>query len=249
MSIPIFAQTPALYTDPSTTIETYKNMVSSPESQLSLNEKEMIRRVQFSVLWGEYGRSKITNDIINLEGMSSAKIRHLLNNMGNFPGTRYLEIGCWKGSTFISALFHNKENIISASAIDNWSEFGGPYTEFQINCKKYITDIPYTFYLHDCFKVLPNTFIKEKINVYFYDGGHSTRDQANAFLFFNNVLDDVFIAMVDDWNWQQVRDGTFKAFDTLGYKVLYETSLPARFAGDKDLWWNGFYVAVIRKKK
>ena len=37
--------------------------------------------------------SKITNDIINMEGMSGTKTRHLYNNLLNTKDSRYLEIG------------------------------------------------------------------------------------------------------------------------------------------------------------
>lgn len=44
--------------------------------------------------------------------MSSPKVRHLLNNLCSLPSTSYLEIGTWKGSTWISALFQNQKSVI-----------------------------------------------------------------------------------------------------------------------------------------
>jgi hypothetical protein len=70
-----------------------------------------------------------------------------------------------------------------------------------------------------------------------------------AFVYYNDVLDDVFIGVIDDWNIEAVREGTFAAFAKLKYEVLYEQALPARYNGDKDQWWNGYYVAVIPKLK
>lgn len=107
--------------------------------------------------------------------------------------------------------------------------------------------MPHKFYSHDCFDVDPESFVFEEVNIYFYDGGHARQDQANAFLYYNNILDDVFIAIVDDWNWDDVRNGTFDAFKELGYQILYEVSLPSDGNGDISKWWNGLYVAVIRK--
>jgi hypothetical protein len=37
--------------------------------------------------------SKITNDIINIEGMSGTKTRHFYNNLLTTENARYLEIG------------------------------------------------------------------------------------------------------------------------------------------------------------
>jgi len=64
--------------------------------------------------------SKITNDIINMQGMSGIKTRHFYNNLLNTEDARYLEIGTWKGSSVCSAMCGNKAKVI---CIDNWSEF------------------------------------------------------------------------------------------------------------------------------
>ena len=78
--------------------------------------------------------SKLPSWILELEGMSGKKYRHFINNLINFvPNCKYLEIGCWKGSTLCSALYNN--NVI-AYTVDNWGEFGGPKVEFQNNVKK-----------------------------------------------------------------------------------------------------------------
>ena len=43
--------------------------------------------------------SKITNDIIMIDGMTGIKTRHFYNNLINYKDSRYLEIGTWKGSS------------------------------------------------------------------------------------------------------------------------------------------------------
>jgi len=60
-------------------------------------------------------------------------------------------------------------------------------------------------------------------------------------------LDDTFISIIDDWNWKGVQTGTKQAFKKLGYEILFEKILPANFNQDRQNWWNGLYVAVIRK--
>ncbi len=69
-----------------------------------------------------------------------------------------------------------------------------------------------------------------------------------AFTYFDPILDDLFIAVVDDWNWDDVKTGTRLAFEKLDYHVLYEVELPASANGDTLNWWNGLYVAVISRK-
>ena len=67
-------------------------------------------------------------------------------------------------------------------------------------------------------------------------------------------MDDMFIFIVDDWNWQHVREGTLVAIEKLNLKVLYEKEV--RLTSDNshtpqplaiNTWWNGIYVAVLQK--
>jgi hypothetical protein len=204
----------------------------------------LVEHVIQSVKNAEAGQSNLTSDILQLEGMSSNKVRHFLNNICALDGGRYLEIGVWKGSTFVSALYNNA--LLDAIAIDNWSEFTGPKQIFQQTVAQFLSATTYSFYESDCFKFdLQN--IENKINIYFYDGGHSFDQQYNAFMYYNAILADYFIAIVDDYNGQQVQDGTQAAFKALGYNVIFEQFLPSRMNGDTQGWWNGIYVAVISK--
>jgi hypothetical protein len=86
-----------------------------------------------------------------------------------------------------------------------------------------------------------------KYNLYFYDGEHSYDSQYRAFSHFDTVLDEVFIAMVDDYNTESVQKGTQDAFRDLGYKVVFEQYLPTPGNCDWASWWNGFYVALVKK--
>ena len=215
-------------------------------ANLSDHEQYLVSHLQNCINLGNQERSKLTPAILAMDGMSSAKNRHFLNNLCSMPGTNYLEVGVWKGSTFVSALFGNASNVLGAVAIDNWSEFSGPKADFLNNCK-FIGDITHAFYEEDCFKINKEKISKAPINIYFYDGEHTAEAQEQAFTYFNDVLDSVFIAVVDDWNHQPVEIGTRAAFNKLGYTVLFEQVMPARFNGDKELWWNGLYVAVLRK--
>jgi hypothetical protein len=214
-------------------------------------EQQLINHLKESIKNSYVERSNIKKNkkVLKLEGMSSKKVRHLLNNLCGFPKTNYLEIGTWKGSTLISALFRNEKTVDSAIAIDNFSESGGPKKAFFKNCKNFIPKANYKFYLKDSFKVNKAEIFSKPINIYFYDGHHSALSHEKAFTYFDDVLDDVFITIIDDWNCSAVREGTYSAFEKLKYDVLYEKSLYASHNGDSKNWWNGMYVAVIRKKK
>ena len=88
----------------------------------------MVNSVKESILLAESETSQLHRDVLTLRGMSSDKVRHFLNNIvGKTKDARYLEIGAWKGSTFISAIYKN--NFTKAVAVDNFSEFGGDWYE------------------------------------------------------------------------------------------------------------------------
>jgi hypothetical protein len=112
------------------TIETYKTLIEKAFEN------------------AENNISKITTDIINMEGMSGIKTRHFYNNLLNTKDARYLEIGTWKGSSVCSAMCGNKAKVV---CIDNWSEFGGPKSEFLLNFEKFKGENDATFIENDCF--------------------------------------------------------------------------------------------------
>jgi hypothetical protein len=196
-------------------------------------------RIEQAIINAEQGRSKLSTDVLALEGMSSAKVRHFLNNLISV-NSNYLEIGVWKGSTFVSALYENEFE--SALAIDNFSEI--PDREgLKTVMQKYLSK-PNVSFIENNFM---NVTLDKKYNVYFYDGGHTEEDHYNAFKYINEYLTDSFVCIIDDWNWEPVKTGTRKVFTELGYKILFDIELPARFNQDIEQWWNGLYVAYINK--
>jgi len=199
----------------------------------------------------EKNSSKITNDIIQMQGMSGTKTRHFYNNLLNTEDARYLEIGTWKGSSVCSAMCNNKATVV---CIDNWSEFGGPKEEFLTYFDKYKGDNNATFLESDCFKVDVSTL--PKFNIYMYDGNHTVDCHYKALLHYYNCLDDIFIFIVDDWNWEEVRTGTFNSIKQLNLKVLYEKEIRLTWDNShtpqplaNETWYNGIYVTILQKNK
>jgi hypothetical protein len=84
---------------------------------------DLVKHLEKCILLSKLGVSNLNKDIFYLDGMSSPKVRMLLNNLCDRPNTRYLEIGLWKGSTLVSALYNNAKHIDLAIAIDNFSQF------------------------------------------------------------------------------------------------------------------------------
>lgn len=210
--------------------------------------------IDTAFLNAENNISKITNDIIAMEGMSGIKTRHFYNNLLNTEDARYLEIGTWKGSSVCSAMCNNKAKVV---CIDNWSEFvfknkKSPKFEFTQNFEKFKGQNDATFIENDCFKV--NVSLLPKFNIFMYDGNHTDESHYKALLHYYDCLDDIFIFIVDDWNWSDVRTGTLKSIQKLKLKVLYEKQIRLTWDNShtpqplaKDTWWNGIYVAILQK--
>jgi len=63
-------------------------------------------------------RSKLTDSERELYGQSSIKLKTFLNNVCSKDNTRYLELGVYRGSTIISAMYGNKT--LQAVGIENF---------------------------------------------------------------------------------------------------------------------------------
>lgn len=212
-------------------------------------EKKYINHLKKSFKNADKNISKISSDIINIDGMSGLKTRHFYNNLLEMDDSRYLEIGTWKGSSVCSAMYGNNAKVL---CIDNWSEFGGPKDEFLQNVEKFKGVNNVTFIENDCFNIDTSTL--SKFNIYMYDGKHDYESHFNSLNHFYKCLDDIFIFIVDDWNFESVRNGTIDSIERLGLEALYEKEIrltcnnehtPLNIA--HDTWWNGIYVAVLKK--
>ena len=213
-------------------------------------EDVYIKLVDESFNNAENYKSKITQDIIEMDGMTGTKTRHFYNNLLSVDYARYLEIGTWKGSSVCSAMYGNKAKVV---CIDNWSEFGGPKQEFLSNFNKFKGENDAKFIESDCYKVDVKTL--PKFNIYMYDGNHAEDSHYKSLSHYYECLDDVFIFIVDDWNDVKVRNGTISAIEKLNLKVLYEKAI--RLTSDNTHtpiqearvgWWNGIYISVLKKQ-
>ena len=199
-----------------------------------------------------------------LIGFSGICFRHMLNNICSISGANYLEVGTFRGSSLVSAAYGNTGILNEIHAIDNFSEFVMEETGFhprddvRKNLDLYLPGKQQDnihFHEEDCFSLdlgkLP------KIQVYFYDGEHSRESQTKAFTYFEPVFDDVFIAIVDDWEQRQVRLGTIDAFDKINYDIVSSRAIiPGARPGNANrvnnpdyFWWSGTYIAVLKKRK
>ena len=236
------------------------NLLKEDDPLNNLNTDEnalcLIEHICISIVKARRNESKIDEttetgmEILNYKGLTGKKTRHLYNNLLSMKDWNYLEIGTWAGSSSISAIYKNKVN---ALFIDDWSQFGGNSDYFTENLEKYMGDSECALIESDCWKVDLNT-IENKFDVYLYDGAHTESDHYNSLVYYLPVLKDQFIFIVDDWNWVDVRNGTYDSIKKLNLKVLYEKEI--RLTWDNSVtpepllsktWWNGIYVAILQK--
>lgn len=234
-----------------------------------------VEHVINSIFFAEKEVSKFSFDqelkrkILSIAGFSSFKTRHFLNNLCNFDGCKYFEVGVYLGSTSCAALFNNK---INATFCDNWCEFVDNDREktkkdFIENINKFKGQNKIKIFDQDCFSL--NVHGMDKMNVYFYDGYHSYEHQRKAMTYFCELFEDRTVILVDDFKrtrscikkdiWgiplKSVQTATYDGLYDLrqkGFEVEYMAELPPLFdtgqggVHEKD-YWCGMFVCVVKR--
>jgi len=191
----------------------------------------------------ENHKSKLTEEYISkLDGLSSPKVWHLLNNLCAGSDS-YLEVGCFKGSTLLAALYNNP---VYAFAIDNFMMEPKTRSQFFENTK----DAKFEFYEGDCFS-FDVTKIKQPIQLYFYDGAHTAEAQYKALTHFAGALADEFIFVCDDWDLSKMKTCSLSAIKDLKFTLIEMHEIKGHTVGtleDRQAgWWGG--LGVLRVKK
>lgn len=177
-----------------------------------------------------------------LEGLSSPRVRHLLNNLAS-QSKSYLEVGCYLGGTLRAALHNNN---LYAAAVDNFSMSPATRDLFFKNTE----GLEFDFFEEDSFS-LDTRKIKQPIELYFFDGCHSVDAQYKAVSHFLPAMADEFVMVIDDWDMNKVRVGTHTAL--IDYKIKPLEKYELRGASGQSLeerlnsWWGGLGIFKIRK--
>jgi hypothetical protein len=197
------------------------------------------------------GQSLIAPPALEITGMSGRCYRHFINNLVRAtPESRYLEIGTWAGSTLCAAI---SNNLVHATAIDNWSQFGGPKARFEANLARFKTPQADVRFIESDFRTVDYSGIG-KFNIYFFDGPHRYQDQYDGLVVVRPALDRQFIFIVDDWNMKQVRDGTRRTMQDNGFSSLFsieirtslDNSVPKPHGAMSD-WHNGYFICIAEQ--
>jgi hypothetical protein len=191
--------------------------------------------------------SECTEDILKINGYSGNMTRHLYNNICSYKHesgrkTRSLEISCWRGSSTVSALYKND---MVSTVIDNWSEFGGPKDEFMSTLHQYFPEQLENIQVinEDSFN-LTTTLSYAPYDIYMYDGDHKEECHEKAIMEYWKYLSDTCIILVDDWDWECVKNGTRKGFEKINANIVYEVEIQG--SGNEG-FWNGCGVFLIKK--
>lgn len=220
---------------------------------------DLIKHIDESIEWGKLEVSKLTQDILEIQGITSNKVRCFLNNICNIDGANYLEVGVFRGATFCSAIYGND---IYATGIDNFmspnltprgvsQKLGNyykhnievpPQEEFISNVKKYgdinkISVYKTDYYSFD-FKSLTN------YDIIFYDGETKFHDQYVALTNMLPIFADETILIMDDWNWNT---GAFEKFVTDNNLFILHSKEIYTSGEDSNDFWNGLGIFLISK--
>lgn len=229
----------------------YKGLTQITQQEVA--SSKMVANVRAAFADACAGITSMDRHVLEIEGMSGRRYRQFINNLvRRTEDARYLEVGVWKGSTLCAAISNNK---LRATAIDNWSEFGGPRDEFFANlaaCKPAGSPIEVMekdFRQVDFGKLGP-------FNIFLFDGPHDKQDQFEGIAVSQPALDNEFVLVVDDWNWMKVREGTFEAIQKLDLMIAYgleirttlDDSIPELHSRESD-WHNGYFIAVMRRPR
>ena len=197
----------------------------------------------------------------NVPGLSSARVRHFLNNLCSQEGAVYLEVGVYAGSTFCAAIQNN--DMVAAYANDDWSQpnlqpareglevplYDVDVNTFVQNLQENITTDSLEFdvqVLKGDSSQLGKKDFKHDVNIIFYDGDNSEKKMLE---FFRNMLEytaKVFTLVIDDANIEENVKITKTWVKEHGIKIMYEREL-LNDQEDANMWWNGLYVLVLAK--
>jgi hypothetical protein len=210
----------------------------------------LINHVKNAISNAYNNRSKLANDILSIEGFSGNKTRHLYNNICNLDNATYLEVGTWKGSSFISAMYKNPG--IYGISIDNWSDFRGPMSEFHDNINKFIEKNNIKLFNKNSWDITQDD-INTPIDIFMYDGEHNYDAQKKAITHYHKFFSKYVIIMIDDWtcDWVDVKKGTMDGISEMNLKIHFSQEIPlvnteTHHTGG-DTFWNGCGVFICEK--
>jgi hypothetical protein len=218
-----------------------------------MNLSELTSHVCRAVANANECRSGVSAGVLDLPGMSSPKVRHLINNLCAFPDCSYLEVGSWKGSTLCSAM--DGQLLKRVCAYENFLEFADPV--YQGESGTIEAQLEGNI---ECFRGMNRVELKKMdffeaspaaepclFNVYLYDGMHIPQTQYVHLKVAKPALARYFVLLVDDWfcDVSKPNEITFKALNDFSFYIHAFIELPA---GKDDGYWGGQGLFILENR-
>ena len=214
-----------------------------------------VQKVLNAIDAGMQKRSNYTSQLI--PGLSSDTIRHFLNNLCSHEDTVYLELGTYVGSTFFAASQGNKTKCFGVDDFSEpnckpmmdhvkWTEIGNPYDTFVDKWNKHENGNS-VFLKSAVSELTEEDFEGYRPNVVFYDANHDMIEQMNNLNHILPFLDDKFILIVDDANFDGVVEGTVQFVKENELTCYFERKILSSVVENPTSWWNGIHVLVLEK--
>tara|TARA_R110000737_G_scaffold170232_2_gene196160 strand:- start:470 stop:1072 length:603 start_codon:yes stop_codon:yes gene_type:complete len=199
---------------------------------MSLEEK-----VEDACDLADSGFSSLPDALLECEGMSHSKNRHLINNVCSAVGGTYLEVGCWLGTSIMCASWETDCKLIG---IDDFSGFWGE-ADRRNEIGKIQKNLSgrFAFVDADCFSF--DVSVLPSVDVFFYDADHSAESQSRAFTYFHTCFADKVVVVVDDLRMKGVVKGTEDGLSKIPFNTTFQRDYMEKG------WWNGFRILVLER--
>ena len=197
-------------------------------------------------------------DVTGMASWRKLKLMGLIASLMPADGSEcYLEVGTYQGKSLVATLLGNPK--LRAIACDDFSEYdpqGNNVRALEANLKNHGLQDRVQFFNMDFRKLLSSW--RERglptVGAYFYDGAHDQASQREGIAMAEPLLADRAIVVVDDWRLAKdsgsyAEAGTMEAIAASPNRWKLIRSLPARFNGDRDQWWNGVAVFSFERKQ
>ena len=219
--------------------------------------EEYTQRVLKAIDDGNTQTSNFEPEGYAIQGLSSNRIRHFLNSLCSHDDAVYLELGTYTGSTFFAATMNNKAKCIGVDDFSEpnvkpivdrgmWTECGNPYDTFVNNWQKYENGNA-AFVKASVEELTEEDFGGSKVNILFYDANHDIMAQMNNLNHLLPFLDEKFILIVDDANFDGVVEGAVTWAQENNLKCYLERKILSSVIESPVHWWNGIHVMVLEK--
>ena len=219
--------------------------------------EEYTQRVLKAIDDGNTQTSNFEPEGYAIQGLSSNRIRHFLNSLCSHDDAVYLELGTYTGSTFFAATMNNKAKCIGVDDFSEpnvkpivdrgmWTECGNPYDTFVNNWQKYENGNA-AFVKASVEELTEEDFGGSKVNILFYDANHDMMVQMNNLNHLLPFLDEKFILIVDDANFDGVVEGAVTWAQENNLKCYLERKILSSVIESPVHWWNGIHVMVLEK--